>query len=83
MMKLSELPADQAQYLGRFGADAAVRIEGVGLSQVDFEKTVLQFGTEDWTDELRDLAGREPGEIVVELISPAASARTGRSGDQR
>jgi hypothetical protein len=72
MMKLSELPADQAQYLRRFGADAAVRIGGVELSEADFEKTVLQFGMEDWTDELRDLAGCEPGEIFVELISPIA-----------
>ncbi len=51
MMKLSELPADQAQYLKGFGADAAVRVDGVELSQADFEKTVLQFGMEDWTDE--------------------------------
>ncbi|MHC2622923.1 hypothetical protein ACVIW2_004955 [Bradyrhizobium huanghuaihaiense] len=50
MMKLSELPADQAQYLARFGADAAVRVDGVELSQADFEQTVLQFGMESWKD---------------------------------
>ncbi|MCK1389816.1 hypothetical protein [Bradyrhizobium sp. 1] len=50
MMKLSELPADQAQYLKRFGADAAVRIEGVQLSDAAFKQTVLQHGMENWTD---------------------------------
>jgi hypothetical protein len=50
MMKLSELPKDQAEYLKRFGADAAVRIEGVELSDADFERTVLQFGMESWKD---------------------------------
>ena len=50
MMKLSELPRDQAEYLKRFGADAAVRIEGVELSDADFEQTILQFGMESWKD---------------------------------
>ncbi|HEV2153207.1 hypothetical protein [Bradyrhizobium sp.] len=50
MMKLSELPADQAEYVKRFGADAVVRIEGVELSRADFEQTVLQFGMESWKD---------------------------------
>ncbi|MCK1389817.1 hypothetical protein [Bradyrhizobium sp. 1] len=50
MMKLSELPKDQAEYLKRFGADAAVRIEGVELSDADFERTVLQFSMESWKD---------------------------------
>ena len=51
MMKLSELPADQAQYLKGFGADAAVRIDAVAVSDADFKQMVLQYGTEAWTDE--------------------------------
>jgi hypothetical protein len=51
MMKLSELPPDQAQYLKGFGADAAVRIDAVAVSDADFKQMVLQYGTEAWTDE--------------------------------
>ncbi|MGY8704614.1 hypothetical protein RAD16_02570 [Bradyrhizobium sp. 18BD] len=51
MMKLSELPADQAQYLKGFGADAVVRVDGVELSDADFKQMVLQYGMEAWTDE--------------------------------
>jgi hypothetical protein len=50
MMKLSELPAYQAQYLAKFGADAAVRIDAVAVSDADFKQMVLQYGQENWTD---------------------------------
>ncbi|MBW7969431.1 hypothetical protein [Bradyrhizobium sp. BR 10289] len=50
MMKLSELPADQAEYVKRFGADAAVRIDPVEVSRADFERMVLQHAMESWKD---------------------------------
>ncbi len=50
MMKLSELPAYQAQYLAKFGADAAVRIDAVAVSDAEFKQMVLQYGQENWTD---------------------------------
>ncbi len=50
MMKLSELPAYQAQYLEKFGADAVVRFDPVEVSDADFQQMVLQYGQENWTD---------------------------------
>lgn len=50
MMKLSELPAYQAQNLEKFGADSAVRIDPPQMSDADFKQMVLQYGMENWTD---------------------------------
>lgn len=51
MTKLSDLPADQAQYLKGFGADAVVRIEGGYLSDAAFKQMVLQYamGEGNWS----------------------------------
>lgn len=47
--KISELPAEHAEQLRSFGADAAVRISKPSMSDEEFQSTVMNYISEKWT----------------------------------